>query len=200
MRVCLLPPSGPPNHHGQVSYRAGGRRRPTASGDGRNPHRRRPTGYGFQTPSTWGSTPLEMLDAAQIVTGEIHPTSIGHPAVARQHRRGKMWGGEETDQMPVPNTSSSKAKLTGRQKWAIAGLICLQVPSSVIFYPLAALFSLTGIGIPLSLIFLGIGTMPYSLAMKRKVAWQSGGELGHSTAGGREPSPTTALGPSGAEL
>jgi hypothetical protein len=33
---------------------------------------------------------------------------------------------------------------------------------------------LTGIGIPLSIIFLGIGTMPCSSAMKRKLAWQSG--------------------------
>ncbi len=76
----------------------------------------------------------------------------------------------------VSNPNSSKAKLTGRQKWLIAGLIVLQVPSSAIFYPLAAVFSLTGIGIPLSMIFLGIGTMPFSLAMKRKVAWQSGGD------------------------
>jgi hypothetical protein len=41
---------------------------------------------------------------------------------------------------------------------------------------LAAVISLTGIGVPLSVILLGIGTMPYSSAMKRKVAWQSGGE------------------------
>jgi hypothetical protein len=40
---------------------------------------------------------------------------------------------------------------------------------------LAALFALTGIGVPLSVIFMGIGTMPFSSAMKLKVAWQSGG-------------------------
>jgi hypothetical protein len=82
----------------------------------------------------------------------------------------------ETEDMPASNSSSPKKKLTGRQKWLIAGLIALQIPSGAIFYPLAAVSSLTGIGIPLSMIFVGIGTMPFSLAMKRKVAWQSGGE------------------------
>ncbi|MGD0393930.1 MAG: hypothetical protein ABSC41_14970 [Acidimicrobiales bacterium] len=75
--------------------------------------------------------------------------------------------------MVASKPNSSSAKLTGRQKWVIAGLVVLQVPSSVIFYPLAAVFALTGIGIPLSMIFLGIGTVPLSVAMKRKVAWQS---------------------------
>ena len=70
--------------------------------------------------------------------------------------------------------TSPKAALTGRQKWLIAGLILLQVPSSAVFYPLAAVLSLTGIGVPLSIVLVGIGTMPYSSAMKRKVAWQSG--------------------------
>ena len=80
--------------------------------------------------------------------------------------------------MVVSNPSPPKAKLTGGQKWLIAGLLVLQVPSSLIFYPLAAVFSLTGIGIPLSMIFLGIGTMPFSLAMKRKrgmAIWRGSG-------------------------
>lgn len=81
----------------------------------------------------------------------------------------------ETEYLLVSNLNSPKAKLTGRQKWLIAVLIFLQVPSSVVFYPLAALFALTGIGVPLSVIFMGIGTMPFSSAMKLKVAWQSGG-------------------------
>jgi len=80
----------------------------------------------------------------------------------------------ETEYVVVSNLSPPEVKLTGRQKWVIAGLIVLQVPSSLIFYPLAAIFALTGIGIPLSIIFLGIGTMPCSSAMKRKLAWQSG--------------------------
>ena len=81
----------------------------------------------------------------------------------------------ETEYLVVSKPISPKAKLTGRQKWMIAGLIFLQVPSSVVFYPLAALFALTGIGVPLSVIFMGIGTMPFSSAMKLKDAWQSGG-------------------------
>ncbi len=84
----------------------------------------------------------------------------------------------ETEYGLVSNPSSPKAKLTAGQKWVIVGLILLQVPASLIFYPLAALFSLTGIGIPLSIVLLGVGTMPYSQAMKRKLAWQSGSRSG----------------------
>jgi hypothetical protein len=80
----------------------------------------------------------------------------------------------EADNMVVANPNSPKVKLTGRQKWVIAGLLCLQIPSSAIFYPLATIIVLTGVGAPLSIILLRIGTMPYSLAMKRKAAWQSG--------------------------
>jgi len=78
--------------------------------------------------------------------------------------------------MVVSNPNSPKTKLTGSQKLLIAGLICLQVPSGAIFYPLATIIVLTGVGAPLSIILLRIGTMPYSLAMKRKAAWQSGEE------------------------
>ena len=92
----------------------------------------------------------------------------------------------ETEHPAVANPSSPKAKLTGRQKWAIAGLIVLQVPSGAVFFPLAAVVSLTGIGVPLSVIFLGIGTMPYSSAMKHKVAWQSGGASEIEVADNRE--------------
>jgi hypothetical protein len=73
-----------------------------------------------------------------------------------------------------PTSSPSKSKLTGWQKLSIAGLMALQVPSSLIFYPLAALFALTGIGIPLSIIFMGVGTLPFTVATKHKLAWQSG--------------------------
>lgn len=83
----------------------------------------------------------------------------------------------ESDDLPVPSAGSPKGKLSGRQKWAVAGLLFLQVPSSVIFYPLAALFALTGIGVPLSVVLMGIGTMPFSSAMKHKLAWQSGAAL-----------------------
>jgi hypothetical protein len=136
-----------------------------------------------------GETDLESLRqrAAHAGRSTMKPSSTGssstslnrsRPLAARRwsaNADGIKWGCAETEDMLVSNPSSSKSKLTGRQKWLIAGLLFLQVPSSAIFYPLAAVFSLTGIGIPLSIIFLGIGTMPFSVAMKRKVAWQSGG-------------------------
>ena len=90
--------------------------------------------------------------------------------------------------MPVSNPGSPKAKLTGRQKWVIAGLLILQVPTSLIFYPLAAIFAITGIFVPIALVLMGIGTLPSSSAMKRKAAWQSGG--GSETEDRRQPSRT----------
>ena len=39
---------------------------------------------------------------------------------------------------------------------------------------MATVIVLTGVGAPLSIVLMRIGTMPYSLAMKRKAAWQSG--------------------------
>jgi len=43
----------------------------------------------------------------------------------------------------------------------------------VIFYPLAAVIALTGIGVPVSLVLVSIGSMPASMAMNRKATWQS---------------------------
>ncbi len=53
-------------------------------------------------------------------------------------------------------------------------MMCLQIVSGAILYPVATIIVLTGVGAPLSIILLRIGTMPYTLAMKRKAAWQSG--------------------------
>jgi hypothetical protein len=69
---------------------------------------------------------------------------------------------------------SAAVKLSVGQKMVIAGLLCLQIPSGAIFYPMATIIMLTGVGAPLSVIFWAIGTMPFSLAMKRKAEWQSG--------------------------
>ena len=54
----------------------------------------------------------------------------------------------------------------------IAGLLFLQIPSSLIFYPLAAVFAITGIFVPIALVLMGIGTLPYSFAMRCKNGWQ----------------------------
>jgi hypothetical protein len=70
------------------------------------------------------------------------------------------------------NTTPAKSKLTGGQKWKITGLLVLQVPSSLIFYPLAAIFAITGIFVPIALVLMGIGSMPLSFAMKCRDRWQ----------------------------
>jgi hypothetical protein len=72
--------------------------------------------------------------------------------------------------------SPPKAKLSVGQKLVIAGLLCLQVPASAIFYPVATVIILTGVGAPLSMTLWAIGTKPLSLAMRWKTEWQSGEE------------------------
>jgi hypothetical protein len=73
------------------------------------------------------------------------------------------------------NPGPTGSKLTGGQKWMIAGLLVLQIPSSLIFYPLAAVFAITGIFVPIAMVLVGIGTLPFSLAMKSKESWLGGG-------------------------
>ncbi len=77
------------------------------------------------------------------------------------------------------NPSPPRAKLTGGQKWIIAGLILLQIPSSLIFFPLAAIFAITGIFVPIAVVLMGIGSLPISFAMKCKDRWQ-GGPVSHA--------------------
>jgi hypothetical protein len=76
--------------------------------------------------------------------------------------------------------SPPRSKLTGGQKWTIAGLLFLQIPSSLIFFPLAAIFAITGIFVPIAVVLMGIGSLPISFAMKCKDRWQGGG-VGLST-------------------
>jgi hypothetical protein len=75
----------------------------------------------------------------------------------------------------VSNSGPPKSKLTGGQKWIIAGLLFLQLPSSLIFYPLAAIFAITGLFVPIAMVLMGIGTLPVSFAMKCKDSWQGAG-------------------------
>ncbi len=76
--------------------------------------------------------------------------------------------------MVVLDQGLPKVKLPGKEKWLIVGLLCLQVPSTVIFIPLAAVLVLTGILAPLGMMFFAIGTKPLSVAMKLKTEWKSG--------------------------
>ena len=75
----------------------------------------------------------------------------------------------------------------------IAGLLFLQIPSSLIFFPLAAIFAITGIFVPIAMVLMGIGTLPLSFAMKCKARWQGGGVPENPTGGGKQelrlPSP-----------
>ncbi len=77
------------------------------------------------------------------------------------------------------NPSPPSSKLTTGQKLMIAGLFFLQIPSSLIFYPLAAIFAITGIFVPIAMMLSLIGTMPFSFAMQYKRRWQ-GGEIRES--------------------
>jgi hypothetical protein len=61
--------------------------------------------------------------------------------------------------------------MTGGQKWLVAGLLVLQVPWALIFFPLAALFAITGIFVPIAMILVGIGTLPFTIAMNAKSRW-----------------------------
>jgi len=89
--------------------------------------------------------------------------------------------------------SSTKSKLTGGQKWMIAGLLFLQIPSSLIFYPLAAIFAITGIFVPIAMVLMGIGTLPFSSAMKSKDRWQGGGAPANPVTSGQGQTPSSML-------
>jgi hypothetical protein len=71
-------------------------------------------------------------------------------------------------------TSPPRSTLTGGQKWMIAGLLLLQIPSSLIFYPVAAIFAITGVFVPIAIVLMGLGTLPFSFAMTCKDRWQGG--------------------------
>ena len=63
----------------------------------------------------------------------------------------------------------------------IAGLVLLQIPSSLIFYPLAAVFAITGIFVPVAMVLMGIGSLPISYAMRCRDRWQdAGGQEGRA--------------------
>ena len=87
----------------------------------------------------------------------------------------------------VSDPSPPTSKLTGGQKWMIAGLVLLQIPSSLIFFPLATVFAITGIFVPVALVLMGVGTLPISFALRCKDRWQGGGgRQGSAVAGGRQ--------------
>ncbi len=87
--------------------------------------------------------------------------------------------------------TSPRSKLTGGQRWTIVGLLVLQVPSSLIFFPLAAVFAITGIFVPIAMVLMGIGTLPVSVALKCKDRWRAGGAPeGPAISGDQQPQVT----------
>jgi hypothetical protein len=73
--------------------------------------------------------------------------------------------------MVESKTPLPKATLPWKKRALIAGLLCLEIPFGVVFFPLAAVLVLTGILAPLGMASFAIGTMPLSLAMKQRAAW-----------------------------
>jgi hypothetical protein len=68
--------------------------------------------------------------------------------------------------MTVLDQNLPKVKLSGKEKWLFVGLLCLGVPSAIIFIPLAAVLILPGFLAPFGLMCFAIGTKPFSMAMK----------------------------------
>lgn len=77
----------------------------------------------------------------------------------------------------VPSKSpSAAAAMPWTEKLLIGGLLCLEIPFGIVFFPMAAVFVLTGILAPLGMATFALATMPFSLAMKRRSSWRSRGE------------------------
>jgi hypothetical protein len=67
------------------------------------------------------------------------------------------------------------SRLTGGQKTIVAGLLILEIPFALFFYPVAAIFAITGVFVPIAIVLMGVGTLPFSFAMKFKGRWQNDG-------------------------
>jgi hypothetical protein len=74
----------------------------------------------------------------------------------------------------VVQTDARVSKVPWTEKLLVAGLLCLEIPFGVVFFPMAAVFVLTGILAPLGMASFALATMPITLAMKRKDGWHSG--------------------------
>jgi hypothetical protein len=68
------------------------------------------------------------------------------------------------------------AAMPWTEKLLIGVLLCLEVPFGIVFFPMAAVFVLTGILAPLGMGAFALATMPFSLAMKRRATWHSRSE------------------------
>ena len=73
----------------------------------------------------------------------------------------------------MPDAGPPRSELTGGHQWMIAGLLFLQIPWSLLFFPLAAIFAITGIFVPVAIVLMGVGTLPFSYAMRCRDRWQA---------------------------
>jgi hypothetical protein len=60
----------------------------------------------------------------------------------------------------------------------IAGLLVLEIPWGLFFFPLAAIFAITGIFVPIAMVLIGIGTLPFAYAMRCRDRWRQSGAVG----------------------
>ncbi|MCU1363964.1 MAG: hypothetical protein JWM55_1792 [Acidimicrobiaceae bacterium] len=65
-----------------------------------------------------------------------------------------------------------RATTPWKKKAFMAGLLCLEIPVGVFFFPLAAVLVLTGILAPLGILSFKVATMPFSRAMRCRTAGQ----------------------------
>ena len=70
--------------------------------------------------------------------------------------------------VPPPKTA-----LSFKRRLALGGLLCLEIPFGIVFFPMAAVLVLTGILAPLAIMVFKVATMPLTVWMNCKVAWQT---------------------------
>lgn len=66
-----------------------------------------------------------------------------------------------------------KATLSWKRRLVLGGLLCLEIPFGIVFFPMAAVLVLTGILAPVAIMVFKVATMPLTVWMDRKSAWQA---------------------------
>ena len=76
----------------------------------------------------------------------------------------------ETNYSAPTRSRVSPDSLPWTERLLIAGLLLLEIPFGVVFFPMAAVFVLTGILAPLAMMAFKLATLPLSIAMNRRSA------------------------------
>jgi hypothetical protein len=85
----------------------------------------------------------------------------------------------ETSYTVAPKTTLPKATLPWKKRLLIAGLLTLEIPFGIVFFPIAAVLVLTGILAPLGIMAFKAATMPLSFALTQRAAWRPVPERDH---------------------